>query len=63
MSIILGRSFLAASNSLINCRNGGMKITFGDMTLELNIFNYGKKLDPYEDDKPRETSAIESLEE
>jgi hypothetical protein len=37
--IILGRPFLATTNTLINCRNGRMKITFGSMTAELNIFN------------------------
>ena len=37
--IILRRPFLATSNTLINCRNGRMKITFGSMTAELNIFN------------------------
>jgi hypothetical protein len=37
--ISLGRPFLATANALINCRNGRMKITFGFMTTELNIFN------------------------
>jgi hypothetical protein len=37
--IILGRPFLATANALINCRNGRMKITFGFITIELNIFN------------------------
>ena len=37
--IILGRPFLATSNAVINCRNGIMQLTFGDMILELNIFN------------------------
>uniref|UniRef100_A0A2N9GV66 Retrotransposon gag domain-containing protein n=1 Tax=Fagus sylvatica TaxID=28930 RepID=A0A2N9GV66_FAGSY len=37
--IILGRPFLATANALINCRNGRMKITFGSMTVKLNIFN------------------------
>uniref|UniRef100_A0A2N9HDH6 Retrotransposon gag domain-containing protein n=1 Tax=Fagus sylvatica TaxID=28930 RepID=A0A2N9HDH6_FAGSY len=37
--IILGRPFLATANALINCRNGRIKITFGSMTAELNIFN------------------------
>ena len=38
--IILGRPFLATSNAIINCRNGLMQLTFGNMTLELNIFLY-----------------------
>ena len=37
--IILGIPFLATANAIINCRNGIMQLTFGDMTLELNIFN------------------------
>ena len=41
--IILGRSFLATSNAIINCRNGLMQLTFGNMTLELNIFYMSKK--------------------
>ena len=39
MPIILGRPFLATANAIINCRNGIMQLTFGDMTLELNIFH------------------------
>ena len=31
--IILGRLFLATSNVIINCRNGVMQLTFGNMTL------------------------------
>ena len=38
--IILGRPFLATANAIINCRNGLMQLTFGDMTLELNIFHW-----------------------
>ena len=37
--IILGRPFLATANAIINCRNGVMQLTFGNMTLELNIFH------------------------
>jgi hypothetical protein len=37
--VILGRPFFATVNALINCKNGRMKITFGSMTTELNIFN------------------------
>ena len=40
--IILGRLFLARANALINCRNGRMQLTFGSMTLELNIFHVAK---------------------
>ena len=37
--IILGRPFLATANAIINCPNGIMQLTFGNMTLELNIFH------------------------
>ena len=43
MPIILGRPFLATSNAIINFRNGVMQLTFGNMTLELNIFHLGSK--------------------
>ena len=41
--IILERPFLATSNAIINCRNGVIQLTFGNMTLELNIFHLSKK--------------------
>ena len=41
--IILGRPFLATSNAIINCWNGVMQLTFGNMTLELNIFHLSKR--------------------
>ena len=47
--IILGRPFLATSNALINCRNGLMKLTFGNMTIDLNIFHVGKQPNDYFD--------------
>ena len=41
--IILGRPFLATANAIINFQNGVMKLTFGNMTLELNIFHLNNK--------------------
>ena len=41
--IILGRPFLVTSNAIIKCRNGVMQLTFGNMTLELNIFHLSKE--------------------
>ena len=41
--IILGRPFLTTANAIINCRNGVMQLTFGNMTLELNIFHLNNK--------------------
>jgi hypothetical protein len=58
-SVILGRSFLATSNALINCRNGLMKLSFGNMTLEMNIFNICKQ--PGDDNDLREVDFIEEL--
>ena len=49
--ITLGRPFLATSNAIINFQNGVMQLTFGNMTLELNIFHLSKKnMQPVEDD-------------
>jgi hypothetical protein len=41
--VILGRPFLATANALINCKTGVMKISFGNMTVELNIFDISKR--------------------
>ena len=47
--VILGCPFLATSNVLINCRSGVMKISFGNMTVELNIFDISKQVPENED--------------
>ena len=49
--IILGRPFLATSNAIINFRNGVMQLSFGNMTLELNIFHLSNKHQSVEDEK------------
>ena len=49
--IILGRPFLATANAIINCQNGVMQLTFGNMTLEPNIFHLSNKHKLVEDDK------------
>ena len=41
--IILGKPFLATANAIINCRNGVMQLTFGNMILELNKFHLNNK--------------------
>ena len=48
--IILGRPFMATANAIINCRNGVMQLTFGNMTLELNIFHLNNKHKLLEDE-------------
>jgi len=57
--VILGRLFLSTSNALINCRNGLMKLSFGNMTLEMNIFNICKQ--PGDDNDSQEVDVIEEL--
>nr|CAN63061.1 hypothetical protein VITISV_030508 [Vitis vinifera] len=60
--IILGRPFLATSKAIINCRNGLMQLTFGNMALELNIFHMSKKLiSPEEEEGPEEVCIIDTL--
>ncbi|RVW18232.1 hypothetical protein CK203_111993 [Vitis vinifera] len=60
--IILGRLFLATSNVISNCRNGVMQLTFGNMTLELNIFYLCKKhLHLEEEERPEEVCMIDTL--
>ncbi|VVA36189.1 PREDICTED: LOW QUALITY PROTEIN, partial [Prunus dulcis] len=58
--IILGRPFLATSNAHINCRNGLMQLSFGNMTLELNIFNICKQ-PANNEDVDKEVYMIETI--
>jgi hypothetical protein len=60
-TVILGRPFLATSNALINCRNGLMKLSFGNMTLEMNIFNICKQPGDDNDNDSQEADVIEEL--
>ena len=57
--IILGHHFLATSNALINCLSGVMKISFGNMTVEFNIFHISKQV--LDNDYTCEVDIIESL--
>jgi hypothetical protein len=50
--VILGRPFLATANALINCRTGVMKISFGNMMVELNIFNINSQPLEYNETHP-----------
>ncbi|RVW36265.1 hypothetical protein CK203_103025 [Vitis vinifera] len=60
--IIIGRPFLATSNAIVNCRNGVMQLTFGNMTLELNIFYLCKRhLHPEEEEGFKEVCLINTL--
>ena len=51
--IILERPFMATVNAIIKCRNGVMQLTFGNMTLELNIFHLNNKHKLVEDENQR----------
>ena len=59
--IILGRPFLATLNAIIKCRNGVMQLTFGNMTLELNIFHLGKRHMHSEEDDFEEVCIIDTI--
>ncbi|KAH9780390.1 hypothetical protein KPL71_008058 [Citrus sinensis] len=58
--IILGRPFLATADAHIQCRTGNMQLSFGNMTMELNIFNITKQ--PHNaDDGIVDVDLIEAL--
>jgi hypothetical protein len=57
--VILGRPFLAMANALINCRSGVMKISFGNMTVELNIFYIRKQ--PLDYNQMNQVCLIEEI--
>jgi hypothetical protein len=57
--VILGQPFLATANTLINCRLGVMKISFENMTVELNIFHIKKQ--PLDYDQMNQVCLIEEI--
>jgi hypothetical protein len=57
--VILGRPFLATANVLINCRSGVMKISFGNMMVELTIFHIRKQ--PLDYDQMNQVCLIEEI--
>ena len=61
VSIILGRPFLSTSNAIINFQNGVMQLTFGNMTLELNIFHLSKKHMQTLEECPEEACIIDTI--
>ncbi|XP_052177519.1 uncharacterized protein LOC127791578 [Diospyros lotus] len=59
--VILGRPFLATSNAIINCRNGIMKLSFGNMTVEMNVFKVAKQ--PNDEMELEEVDLVQTLSE
>ncbi|XP_052198301.1 uncharacterized protein LOC127805589 [Diospyros lotus] len=59
--VILGRPFLATSNAITNCRNGIMKLSFGNMTVEMNVFKVAKQ--PNDEMELEEVDLIQTLSE
>ena len=57
--VILGRPFLATANAIIHCRGGLMTLSFGNMTVNLNIFNVIKEMGDEED--ACEVNMIDSM--
>ena len=47
--VILGRPFLATTNAITHCRVGLMTLSFGNMTMNFNIFNVIKEVEDDED--------------
>ena len=47
--VILGRPFLATANAIIHCKGGLMTLSFGNMTVNLNIFHVMKEIGDDED--------------
>ncbi|XP_026417583.1 uncharacterized protein LOC113313072 [Papaver somniferum] len=59
--VILGRPFLATSNAIINCCNGVLNLSFGKMTVELNVFNISQQPSDCDDPELHEINMIGSL--
>jgi hypothetical protein len=57
--VILGHPFSATSNALINCRTSVMKISFGNMTVELSVFDISKQ--PPDEEDASTVCMIDSL--
>ena len=57
--VILGRPFLATNNAIIHCRGGLMTLSFGNMTVKLNIFNVIKEIG--DDEDVCEVNMIDSM--
>ncbi|KAF5454845.1 hypothetical protein F2P56_024479 [Juglans regia] len=61
--VILGRPFIATSNALINCQSRVLKLTFRNMTLEMNVFNTCKMPGDCNESEVHVVEVISELEE
>ena len=62
MFLITRPGWRVKRESIINCRNGVMQLTFGNMTLELNIFHLCKRhFHPEEEERLEEVCLINTL--
>ena len=61
MPVILGKPFLATSNAIINCKNGILKFSFGNITLKTNIFRVSKQ--PDMENETEKADLIQTLSE
>ncbi|XP_026416244.1 uncharacterized protein LOC113311649 [Papaver somniferum] len=59
--VILGCPFLVTSNAIINCRNGVLNLSFGNMNVNLNVFNIIQQPIECDDTDLHEINMIESL--
>ena len=57
--VILGRPFLKTSKALINCDNGVVQFSFGNLKMEVNVFNASKA--PHDLDNVESVCMIDSL--
>ena len=57
--VILGRPLLATANAIIHCRGGLMTLSFGNMTVNLNIFNVIKGM--RDEDEVCEVNMVDSV--
>ncbi|XP_057955945.1 uncharacterized protein LOC131149490 [Malania oleifera] len=59
--IILGRPLFATPNALINCQSGVLKLTFENVTLEMNLYNVCKMPSGCDDSKIRAVDVIDDF--
>ena len=57
--VILGRPFLATANAIIHCSGGLMTLSFGNMTINVNIFNVIKGMG--DEDEVCEVNMVDSV--